>query len=40
MIAQVRIDLNFDVMTVDGEAFPARRLLGRSTILILLRYLG
>jgi hypothetical protein len=40
MIAQVRIDLDFDVMTVDGGAFPATRLLGRPTILILLRYLG
>jgi hypothetical protein len=36
----VRIDLDFDLMTVDGEVFPARRLLGRATILILLRYLG
>ena len=36
----VRIDLSFDLMTLDGEAFPARRLLGRPTILVLLRYLG
>ena len=36
----VRIDLDFDLMTVDGNVFPARRLLGRPTILILLRYLG
>jgi hypothetical protein len=36
----VRIALDFDLITVDGEVFPARRLLGRPTILILLRYLG
>jgi hypothetical protein len=36
----VRIDLDFDLSTVDGERFPAQRLLGRATILILLRYLG
>jgi hypothetical protein len=36
----VRIDLDFDVLTVEGQAFPARRLLGRPTILVLLRYLG
>jgi hypothetical protein len=36
----VRIDLDFELMTLDGEAFPARRLLGRPTILVLLRYLG
>jgi len=36
----VRIDLDFDIITVDGDVFLARRLLGRPTILILLRYLG
>jgi hypothetical protein len=36
----VRIDLDFDLMAVDGNVYPARRLLGRPTILILLRYLG
>ena len=34
------INLDFDVLTVDGEAYPARELLGRPTILVLLRYLG
>jgi hypothetical protein len=36
----VRIDLDFELMTLDGQIFPARRLLGRPTILVLLRYLG
>jgi hypothetical protein len=36
----VQIDLDFDLMTVDGGVFPARELLGRPTILVLLRYLG
>jgi len=36
----VRIDLDFDLMTLDGQIFAARRLLGRPTILVLLRYLG
>jgi len=36
----VRINLDFDLITVDGNVYPARRLLGRPTILILLRYLG
>jgi hypothetical protein len=36
----VRIDLDFDLMTLDGRIFPASRLLGRPTILVLLRYLG
>ncbi len=36
----VRIDLDFDLMTLDGQIFPASRLLGRPTILVLLRYLG
>jgi hypothetical protein len=36
----VPIDLDFDLVTVEGEVFNARRLLGRPTILILLRYLG
>lgn len=36
----LQIDLDFDLLTVDGEDFPARQLLGRPTILILLRYLG
>ena len=36
----VQIDLDFDLLTVDGEVFAARRLLGRPTILVLLRYLG
>jgi len=34
------MDLDFDLIKVDGEVFPADRLLGRPTILILLRYLG
>lgn len=37
---RVRIDLNLDLFTLDGEVFPVRRLLGRPTILVLLRYLG
>jgi len=36
----MRIDLDFDLMTVEGKAFRARELLGRPTILVLLRYLG
>jgi hypothetical protein len=36
----VRIDLDFDLMTVDGKVFRARELLGRPTVLVLLRYLG
>lgn len=36
----VAIDLDFDLLTLNGEAFPARRLLGRPTIVVLLRYLG
>jgi len=36
----VLIDLDFALITVDGVVFPAHRLLGRPTILILLRYLG
>jgi hypothetical protein len=36
----VRIDLNFELRAVDGSPFPAFRLLGSPTILILLRYLG
>jgi hypothetical protein len=36
----MRIDLNLELFTLDGEVFPARRLLGRPTILVLLRYLG
>ena len=36
----VPIDLDFNLQTVDGEAFHASRLLGRPTILVLLRYLG
>ena len=34
------IDLDFDLLTVDGEGFHGSRLLGRPTILVLLRYLG
>jgi hypothetical protein len=34
------IDLDFDLVTVEGEMFHASRLLGRPTILVLLRYLG
>jgi len=34
------MDLDFDLIKVDGEVFPAAQLLGRPTILILLRYLG
>jgi hypothetical protein len=36
----MQIDLGFDLLTVEGDPFPAHRLLGRPTILILLRYLG
>lgn len=36
----VRIDLDLELFTLDGEVFPVRRLLGRPTILVLLRYLG
>jgi hypothetical protein len=36
----VRIDLDFDLMTVDGGVFHAHELLGRPTILVLVRYLG
>lgn len=36
----MRIDLEFDLFTVDGEVFHASRLLGRPTVLVLLRYLG
>ena len=34
------VDLAFEVLTLDGEVYPASRLLGRPTILVLLRYLG
>jgi len=36
----MHIDLAFEVLTLDGQVFSARRLLGRATILGLLRYLG
>jgi len=36
----VRMSLDFELRTTGGTAFPARNLLGRPTILILLRYLG
>ncbi len=36
----MRIDLDFDLTTMDGQVFPARELLGKPTILVLLRYLG
>jgi len=36
----VHIDLDFEVLTLDGQVFSARQLLGRPTILVLLRYLG
>ena len=36
----MQIDIDFDLLTLDGEVFNARRLLGRPTILVLLRYLG
>ena len=39
-VSLVQIDLDFDLVTLGGEVFPARRLLGRPTILVLLRYLG
>jgi len=35
----MQIDIDFDLLTLDGEVFNARRLLGRPTILVLLRYL-
>lgn len=34
------IDLGFDLITPQGEPFPASGLLQRPTILIFLRYLG
>ena len=34
------IDLDFELRELDGSAFPARQLLGRPTILVLLRHLG
>jgi peroxiredoxin len=34
------IDLDFELMELDGTSLPARRLLGRPTILVLLRHLG
>ena len=36
----MRIDLDFDLMTVDGNLFHGHQLLGRPTVLVLLRYLG
>jgi hypothetical protein len=36
----MRIDLDFDLMTIDGWVFRGYELLGRPTILVLLRYLG
>jgi hypothetical protein len=36
----VRIGLDFDLMTLDGAVFHGAELLGRPTILVLLRYLG
>jgi hypothetical protein len=35
-----RIGLDYDLLTIEGKRFPARRLLGRPTILVVLRYLG
>ncbi len=34
------IDLRANLYDLEGKPFPAERLLGRPTILILLRYLG
>lgn len=34
------VDLDFDLLDLEGDVFPARRLLGRPTILVLLRHLG
>lgn len=39
-MVRMRIDLDFDLLTVDGRVFAARGLLGRPTVLVLLRYLG
>jgi hypothetical protein len=36
----VRIDLDFELLTVAGGAFRGQQLLGRPTILVVLRYLG
>lgn len=36
----MRISLDFALFTADGQRFAARELLGRPTILVLLRYLG
>lgn len=36
----MKVDLAFDLRTLDGDVFAARRLLGAPTILVLLRYLG
>jgi hypothetical protein len=35
-----RIGLDFDLRDLDGEPFPASKLLGRPTVLVLLRHLG
>lgn len=35
-----RIELEFDLRDIDGNAFPARQLFGNPTVLVLLRHLG
>src|SRR5947209_15518550 len=34
------VDLDFELRDLDGSVYPAARLLGRPTVLILLRHLG
>src|SRR5437868_14292981 len=40
MPRMARIDLDFDLRDLEGERFPAASLLGRPTVLVLLRHLG
>jgi len=40
MTRMARIGLNFDLRDLDGAPYPATRLLGRPTVLVLLRHLG
>jgi hypothetical protein len=35
-----RINLDYDLLALDGSRFPAAGLLGRPTVLVVLRYLG
>jgi|SRR5437588_2917262 len=40
MPQMARIGLNFDLRDLEGQRYPAERLLGRPTVLVLLRHLG